>query len=88
MCVYIGADPTYSNPPYLAQSTSYDCGAPISEAGDITNKYLAIREAISKVIFVVLYLNTVNIYLIIQMRQFNFINIVFTNTKSTDSGKF
>ena len=29
--------------------TSYDYDAPLSEAGDITEKYLAIREAISKV---------------------------------------
>lgn len=39
-----GADPTFS-----VQPTSYDYDAPISEAGDITNKYLALRESISKV---------------------------------------
>lgn len=39
-----GADPSYSPEP-----TSYDFDAPISESGDITNKYLAIRESISKV---------------------------------------
>lgn len=38
----IGADP-----PYEAQPTSYDYDAPISEAGDITNKFLAVRKAIS-----------------------------------------
>lgn len=38
-----GADPTYK-----VQPTSYDYDAPISEAGDITQKYLAIRESISK----------------------------------------
>ena len=35
--------------PYASNPTSYDYDAPITEAGDITNKYLAIREAISKV---------------------------------------
>ncbi len=39
-----------ADPPYLPQPTSYDYDAPISESGDITNKYLVIREAISKVI--------------------------------------
>lgn len=39
-----GADPTFSTQP-----TSYDYDSPISEAGDITNKYLALRESISKV---------------------------------------
>jgi beta-galactosidase len=39
-----------ADPPYLVQPTSYDYDAPISEAGDITNKYLAIRKAISNVI--------------------------------------
>ncbi len=42
--VFIGADP-----PYLVQPTSYDFDAPINEAGDTTSKYMAIREAISKV---------------------------------------
>ena len=41
----IGADP-----PYLAQPTSYDYDAPLSEAGDITNKYMAVRDAIGQVI--------------------------------------
>lgn len=36
------------DPPFFAQPTSYDYDAPISEAGDITQKYLAIREEISK----------------------------------------
>ena len=39
-----GADPTFS-----VQPTSYDYDAPISESGDITNKYLAFRDAISQV---------------------------------------
>jgi hypothetical protein len=36
------------NLPFLPQPTSYDYDAPISEAGDITEKYLAMRDAISK----------------------------------------
>jgi len=39
-----GATPPF----YLAQPTSYDYDAPLSEAGDITQKYLAIRQSISK----------------------------------------
>lgn len=39
-----GADPPF----YLAQPTSYDYDAPISEAGDITQKYIALRQSISK----------------------------------------
>ena len=38
-----------NEPFYSAQPTSYDYDAPISEAGDITNKYMAIRDEISKV---------------------------------------
>ena len=41
----IGADP----PNFLVEPTSYDYDAPISEAGDVTIKYLAIRDVISKV---------------------------------------
>lgn len=37
-----------AHPPYLVQPTSYDYDAPMSEAGDITQKYLAIRNEISK----------------------------------------
>lgn len=37
-----------ADPPYLTQPTSYDYDAPISEPGDITDKYLAIKDAISK----------------------------------------
>ena len=40
-----GADPDFQ-----VQPTSYDYDAPISEAGDITNKYLALREQIAKFI--------------------------------------
>lgn len=32
----------------MVQPTSYDYDAPISEAGDITQKYLAIKDEISK----------------------------------------
>lgn len=39
-----GADPVYETQP-----TSYDYDAPITEAGDTTEKYLAIRNSISKV---------------------------------------
>lgn len=37
-----------AHPPYLVQPTSYDYDAPLNEAGDVTQKYLAIREQISK----------------------------------------
>lgn len=36
------------NLPFLIQPTTYDYDAPLSEAGDITEKYLAIRQAISQ----------------------------------------
>ena len=42
--VVIGADPLYQ--PVV---TSYDYDAPLTEAGDITDKYMAIRELISQV---------------------------------------
>uniref|UniRef100_A0A8C6XNR3 Galactosidase beta 1 n=1 Tax=Naja naja TaxID=35670 RepID=A0A8C6XNR3_NAJNA len=35
-----------ANIPYMAQSTSYDYDAPLSEAGDLTEKYFAVREVI------------------------------------------
>uniref|UniRef100_A0A3Q3WHK2 Beta-galactosidase n=1 Tax=Mola mola TaxID=94237 RepID=A0A3Q3WHK2_MOLML len=35
-----------ANSPYGAQPTSYDYDAPLSEAGDLTEKYFAIREVI------------------------------------------
>ena len=37
-----------ANQPYMVQLTTYDYDAPISEPGDITDKYMAIRSAISK----------------------------------------
>lgn len=40
-----------ADPPFLAEPTSYDYDAPLSEPADITNKYLAIRDSISKVLF-------------------------------------
>lgn len=35
--------------PYAAQPTSYDYDAPLSEAGDLTEKYFALRNVIQKV---------------------------------------
>lgn len=35
--------------PYKAQPTSYDYDAPLSEAGDLTEKYFALRDVIRKV---------------------------------------
>lgn len=35
-----------ANGPYASQPTSYDYDAPLSEAGDLTEKYFAIREVI------------------------------------------
>nr|XP_014348528.1 PREDICTED: beta-galactosidase [Latimeria chalumnae] len=37
-----------ANTPYAPQPTSYDYDAPLSEAGDLTDKYFAIREIIKK----------------------------------------
>ncbi|XP_027703623.1 beta-galactosidase isoform X2 [Vombatus ursinus] len=37
-----------ANTPYSPQPTSYDYDAPLSEAGDLTEKYFALREAIGK----------------------------------------
>jgi hypothetical protein len=41
--VCVGADPKYQTQP-----TSYDYDSPITEAGDTTQKYLALRDTISK----------------------------------------
>ncbi|XP_030886423.1 beta-galactosidase [Leptonychotes weddellii] len=38
-----------ANMPYQAQPTSYDYDAPLSEAGDLTEKYFALRDVIRKV---------------------------------------
>ncbi|KFQ52449.1 Beta-galactosidase, partial [Nestor notabilis] len=35
-----------ANMPYMPQPTSYDYDAPLSEAGDLTEKYFAVREVI------------------------------------------
>lgn len=35
--------------PYQAQPTSYDYDAPLTEAGDLTEKYFAVRDVIRKV---------------------------------------
>ncbi|XP_017377186.1 beta-galactosidase isoform X3 [Cebus imitator] len=37
-----------ANLPYAAQPTSYDYDAPLSEAGDLTEKYFALRDVIRK----------------------------------------
>ncbi|XP_069862600.1 beta-galactosidase [Dipodomys merriami] len=37
-----------ANTPYAAQPTSYDYDAPLTEAGDLTGKYFAIRKVIQK----------------------------------------
>lgn len=37
-----------ANMPYAPQPTSYDYDAPLSEAGDLTKKYFAIRDVIQK----------------------------------------
>lgn len=38
-----------ANTPYGAQPTSYDYDAPLSEAGDLTEKYFAVQNVIKKV---------------------------------------
>lgn len=35
--------------PYMPQPTSYDYDAPLSEAGDLTEKYFALRKVIGMV---------------------------------------
>jgi beta-galactosidase len=39
---------TGANLPFLVQPTTYDYDAPMTEAGDTTEKYMAIRSAISR----------------------------------------
>lgn len=41
--------PAGANEPYAAQPTSYDYDAPLTEAGDLTEKYFAIQEVIKMV---------------------------------------
>ena len=38
-----------NDPPYMPVPTSYDYDAPLNESGDITVKYYAVRDIISKV---------------------------------------
>ena len=45
---------TGADPPFLIDTTEYDYDAPLSEAGDITDKYKAIRNLIGKVILFLL----------------------------------
>ncbi|XP_019655017.1 beta-galactosidase isoform X2 [Ailuropoda melanoleuca] len=47
-----------ANMPYQAQPTSYDYDAPLSEAGDLTEKYFALRDVIRKYFGFVLYRTT------------------------------
>ena len=43
-CLCVGA-----NSKYAPQTTSYDYDAPLTEAGDLTDKYFAIRDVIKRV---------------------------------------
>lgn len=43
-----GFDNGANTPPFQVEPTSYDYDAPISEAGDLTDKYFAFKEVISK----------------------------------------
>jgi hypothetical protein len=36
------------NLPFMVQPTTYDYDAPLSEAGDVTSKFMAIRDAVSQ----------------------------------------
>ncbi|OWK02484.1 GLB1, partial [Cervus elaphus hippelaphus] len=47
-----------ANTPYQPQPTSYDYDAPLSEAGDLTEKYFALRDIIQKYFGFVLYRTT------------------------------
>lgn len=40
---------TGADPPFKVCPTSYDYDAPLSEAGDPTDKYMAIRQLMSQV---------------------------------------
>lgn len=44
-----GVNPIGAEFPFQAQPSEYDYDAPLSEAGDTTSKYTAIRELIGKV---------------------------------------
>lgn len=45
----IFSDTWGANAPYSPQPTSYDYDAPLTEAGDLTDKYFAIRNVIRMV---------------------------------------
>ena len=47
---------------FVPQITSYDYDAPMTEAGDITSKYLSIKKVISKVSIRLLLLKLINLY--------------------------
>lgn len=49
LTVWLPLDAPGANAPYGAQPTSYDYDAPLTEAGDLTEKYFAIREVIKMV---------------------------------------
>lgn len=44
---------------FLPQITSYDYDAPITEAGDLTEKYYAIRDVISRVNIIFLFISKI-----------------------------
>uniref|UniRef100_A0A8C9FC47 Galactosidase beta 1 n=1 Tax=Pavo cristatus TaxID=9049 RepID=A0A8C9FC47_PAVCR len=44
-----------ANMPYMSQPTSYDYDAPLSEAGDLTEKYFALREVIGMVSILIIF---------------------------------
>ena len=44
-----GSGANVNNGVYLPQPTSYDYDAPLSEAGDPTDKYFGLRKVIGKV---------------------------------------
>lgn len=49
LAIWYSSDCSGANSPYGAQPTSYDYDAPLSEAGDLTEKYFVIREVIKMV---------------------------------------
>lgn len=53
-----GADPAFQ-----VQPTSYDYDAPLTEAGDTTQKYLGLRESIAKVLVLKLIIKTTTPFL-------------------------
>lgn len=45
-----------NDPPYQPVPTSYDYDAPLNESGDATPKFYAVRDIISKVICLILFI--------------------------------